>query len=106
MKQWMMAGVIGAALMAPAMAQAHEGHLHKALGTVASIDGPHVALKTTDGKGLTVMLDKDTEVTRGKEKLDASAIKVGERISVDYMEAKGMMMAHAVKLATTPAKKK
>ena len=39
--------------------------------------------------------------TRGKEKLTADAIKVGERVSVDYMEEKKMMMAHAVKLATT-----
>jgi hypothetical protein len=73
---------------------------------VASVDGPHVALKTTDGKSMTVMLDKATEITRGKEKVEASAIQVGSRISVDYMEEKGMMMAHAVKLSTAPAKKK
>lgn len=108
MKQWLMVVTVCAMLIAPVAAWAHEGHMHKALGTVASIDGPHVALKTTDGKSMTVMLDKETAVTRGKEKVDASAIQVGARISVDYMEEKGMMMARAVKLATatTPAKKK
>ena len=105
MKQWMMVVTVCAMLVAPAAVRAHEGHMHKALGTVASIDGPHVALNTTDGKKLTVMLDKGTTVTRGNEKADASAIKVGERISVDYMEEKGMMMAHAIKLATGQAKK-
>ena len=106
MKKWMMmAVVVCATLLAPAGAWAHEGHMHKALGTVASIEGAHVALNTTDGKNLTVMLDKGTTVTRGKEKVDASAIKVGERISVDYMEEKGMMMAHAIKLATGQARK-
>src|SRR3569832_1960870 len=106
MKQWMMAVVmVCATLVAPAGVWAHEGHMHKALGTVASIDGPHVALNTTDGKRLTVMLDKGTTVMRGTEKVDASAIKVGGRISVDYMEEKGMMMAHAIKLATGAAKK-
>ena len=100
MKNWIAVMVMCAALLAPAAAMAHEGHMHKALGTVSSVDGPHVVVKTTDGKSITVMLDKETTVTRGKEKLDASAIKVGERVSVDYMEEKNMMMAHAVKLAT------
>jgi hypothetical protein len=106
MKNRMMVVMMWVALMTPVVTWAHEGHMHKALGTVASIDGPHVVLKTTDGKSLTVMLDKETTVTRGKEKLDASAVKVGERISVDYMEEKGMMMAHAVKLATATAQAK
>jgi hypothetical protein len=107
MKQhWILAFVMTAALVLPGVARAHEGHLHKALGTVASVQGAHVELKTTDGKTLTIMLDKDTTVTRGKEKLDAASIKVGERVSVDYMEENKMMMAHAIKLATTTAAKK
>jgi hypothetical protein len=40
-------------------------------------------------------------VTRGKEKLDATALKVGDRVSVEYMEAKKMMMVYAIKLGTT-----
>ena len=100
MKNWLMVVTMCVALLAPSVVRAHEGHLHNALGTVATIDGQHVAIKTTGGKSLTVMLDKETSVTRGKEKLDASAVKVGERVSVDYMEEKGMNMAHAIKLAT------
>ena len=99
MKKLMMVVVACVALLAPAVAGAHEGHLHEALGTISSVDGQHVVVTTTAGKSMTVMLDKDTTVTRGKDKLDASALKVGERVSVDYMEEKGMNMAHAVKLA-------
>jgi hypothetical protein len=106
MKQWIMVVVACVALLAPAVARAHEGHLHKTLGTVSSIDGQHVVVKTTDGKSVTVMLDKETEITRGKNKLDATALKVGERVSVDYMEEKGMNMAHAVKLSTASAQAK
>src|SRR5262245_5182945 len=95
---WIVALALIAALSLPVVALAHEGHVHKALGTIASIDGEHVAIKTTDGKDLTVMLDKKTAVTRGKEKLDATALKVGERVSVDYMEQNKMMMAQAIKL--------
>ena len=97
--------VIIAALSWPAVALAHEGHTHKALGTITSVEGEHVGIKTTDGKTITIMLDKKTVVTRGKDKLDASALKVGERISVEYMESKKMLMAQAIKLGTTQTAK-
>ena len=106
MKQLTTIVVLCAALMVPTSVRAHEGHLHKALGTVSAVDGQHVTIKTTDGKSLTVMLDKGTTVTRGKSKLDATALKVGERISVDYMEENKMMMAHAIKLSTAVAPKR
>jgi hypothetical protein len=91
--------VLAAALLAPAVASARDDRVRTAIGTVATIEGPHVGLKTTDGRSLMVMLDKETTVTRGKETLDASAVKVGDRVSVDYIEEKGMNMARAVKLA-------
>ena len=106
MKKLITVVALSAALLVPAVVRAHEGHVHKALGTVSAIDGQHVTIKTTDGKSLTVMLDKETTVTRGKSKLDATALKVGERISVDYMEENKMMMAHAIKLSTAPIKPK
>lgn len=104
--------LIGAALAAvlalavPGTLAAHEGHTHKVLGTVASVQGNHVEVKTTDGKSVTVMLDAKTKITRGTEKLDASAIKVGGRVSIDAMEEKKMMMAQSVKLGTATAAKK
>ena len=106
MRNWMTAVVVAMMLALPAAARAHEGHMHHALGTVATIDGEHIGIKTTDGKSITVMLDKKTTFTRGKDKLDASALKVGERVSVDYMEENKMNMAHAIKLATASTPKK
>jgi len=105
-KHWIAALGVAATLGLPGVVAAHEGHLHKALGTIASVQGSHVEVKTTEGKTLTVMLDKKTTVTRGKEKLDASALKVGERISVDYMEENKMMMAEAIKLGVSAPVKK
>jgi hypothetical protein len=102
-KTWGAAMVLAAALIIPATALAHGGHLHKALGTIARIDGVHVDVKTTDGKTLTLTLDKKTTVTRGKDKLDPTALKAGERISVDYMEENKSMMARAIKLSTAAA---
>ncbi len=102
---WLAAIVLVASLVVPSATGAHEGHTHKALGTIASIHGELVKLKTTDGKTLTVALDKKTTFTRGKDKLDATALKVGERVSVDYMEVNKKMMAHAFKLGTASAGK-
>jgi hypothetical protein len=85
-------------LAAPVAVRGHEGHMHKALGTIAAIQGDLVEVKTTEGKTIKVTLAKKTVITRGTEKLDAGALKVGERVSVDYMEEKKVMVAHGVKL--------
>jgi hypothetical protein len=103
-KRWMVTLAILIALGIPSVTHGHEGHMHKALGTIASIQGERVEIKTTAGKMVTVVLGTKTTVTRGKEKLDTTALKVGERISVDYMEEKKVMMAHAIKLSTAAGK--
>ena len=87
----------------PAVALAHDGHVHKALGTIASTR-PQVEIKTTDADA-DGDAGQETAVTRGKDKLDAR-LKVGERVSVDYAEANKVMLARAVKLGTTAAAKK
>ncbi len=55
--------------------------------------------------GNTVMLDGKTRITRGKDTLDAAALKAGERVSIDYIEENKMMMAQAVKLGAAPVAK-
>ena len=95
--------VLAAAIVSPALVAAHEGHTHKILGTVASIQGTHVEVKTTDGKVITVMLDAKTAVTRGKARLDATALKIGERVSVEYTQLKTVNTAKTIKLGQAPA---
>ena len=95
------AAVLTLALVAPVLA--HEGHTHKVLGTVASVQANQIEVKGTDGKVLTILLDAKTAITRGKDKLDAAALKVGERVSVDYTQAKNTNTAKAIKLGTAPA---
>ena len=107
MRKWMAAAVVVAAVLLPVAAQAHEGHTHKLLGTVTSVQGKQVDVKATDGKAVTLLLDATTVVTRGKTKVDAAAIKAGERVSVEYIEEKNVNMAKTIKLgeAPPPAKK-
>jgi len=105
MKHWILAAVAALVLVVPGLAVAHEGHTHKVLGTVAGVDDPHFDIKTTDGKTVTIMINASTVITRGKEKIDASLLKVGDRVSIEAMQEKDMMMAHSIKVGTAPAKK-
>ena len=102
-RRYLLTSALAMLALAPAAAWAHGGHTHNALGTVASIKGTHVEVKTTDGKTVTVMLDAKTAITRGRTKVDAAALKVGERVSVEYSQEKDMLMAKTIKLSTAAA---
>ena len=73
-KTWIAVLALAAVLAVPAGVRAHEGHSHKVMGTVSSVEGNHVMVKSSDGKNIMVMLDKKTAITRGKTKLDATAV--------------------------------
>jgi hypothetical protein len=88
-------------LALPIAGWAHGGHTHKVIGTVTSVQDNHVEVKTTDGKTVMVMLGEKTTITRGKTKLDRTALMPGERVSIDATQEKDMMMARSVKLGTT-----
>ena len=100
---WIVGLTLVAALTLPVAARAHAGHTHKVMGTISSVTGSHVVVKTTDGKSVTVVLDAKTAITRGKTKLDPAALKTGERVSIDYMQEKSANMAKTVKLGETSA---
>src|SRR5258705_9357061 len=85
------------------MARAHEGHDHNVMGTISSIDGTNLMVKTADGKMTMVMMDAKTKITRGTTKLDAKTLKVGDRVVAAGPEDKGMISAETVKLAAAPA---
>ena len=95
-----------AALLTTGVAWAHEGHNHTVMGTVSSIDGKNLMVKTTDGKTVMVMTDAKTKVTQGTAKLELTAIKVGDRVVAAGPEEKEMIMAETVKVgvAAAPAK--
>ena len=104
MKKWMIAIVVlGVALLAPRLSLAHEGHDHTVMGTISSIDGTNLMVKTADGKMTMVMMDAKTKITQGKTKLDGKALKVGDRVVASGPEEKGMISAETVKVGTAPA---
>jgi hypothetical protein len=103
--KWIMVVTVAAALVIPFAARAHEGHDHTVMGTVSSIDGTNLMVKTADGKTVMVMMDAKTRITQGKAKLDVKALKVGDRVVAAGPEEKEMIMAETVKVgAVAPAK--
>jgi len=98
-RKWVVGAILVAALAIPAVARAHEGHAHKVMGTVAARQGDRVQLKTPDGKTVTVVLNAKTAFARGKQKVDGTVVKVGERVVVEVVGEKDMT-AMVVTLAT------
>ena len=103
--KWIAGAVVAVALMAPSAARAHDGHDKTVMGTISSIEGNNVMVKTADGKSTMVMLDAKTKVTQGKTALDAKTLKVGDRIAASGPEEKDMIEAETVKLAGAAAAK-
>ena len=102
-RNWIVVVTLAAALVIPIVARAHEGHDHTVMGTVSSIDGTNLMVKTADGKTVMVMMDAKTKVTQGKAKLELSAIKIGDRVGAAGPEDKAMIMAETVKVGVAPA---
>src|SRR4051812_44442157 len=96
-KKWVLGAVLAAIVALPAVGWAHAGHAHKVIGTVTSVQGQHLMVKTTDGKSVMVMIDAKTTVTQGKAKIEVSALKTGDRIVAEGPEAQGMVTAQTIR---------
>ena len=102
-RSWIAVVALAGLLVVPAVVRAHEGHSEKVLGTVSSIQGVHVMVKTTAGKTVMVMLDAKTKITRDKAKLTAADVKVGDRVVAEGPLEKDMLMATTIQLGIAPA---
>ena len=101
-KKSILAVVLGAALIIPAAAVAHEGHAHKVMGTVSALTATSVELKTPEGKTVTATLNQKTTFARGKQKVDSSALKVGVRVVIEVASEKAMIATAVTMAAPTP----
>jgi hypothetical protein len=101
-KKWMLAGLVAVALVLPAAAWAHEGHAHKILGTISAIQANRVEMKTPEGKTVAVVVNAKTTYARGKQKVDVTALKVGERIVAEVASEKDMIATSVTMAAAAP----
>ena len=101
-KKWMLAGLVAVSLVLPAAAWAHEGHAHKVLGTISAVQDNRVELKTPDGKVVTVTVNAKTTYARGRQKVDATALKVGDRVVAEVASEKDMIATSVMLAAAVP----
>jgi hypothetical protein len=87
---------------------AHEGHLHRLMGTVAAIHGERLQVKATTGETSEVVVNDKTKILRGVAAQKASEIKPGERVVIVMTESKDragnlVLIAKEIRLASPPA---
>ena len=88
--------------MIPVVSSAHEND-KTVMGNITKVDGMNLMVKGADGKEIMVMMDAKTKITEGAKKLDAKALKVGDRVVASGPESQGMISAETVKLGAAPA---
>jgi hypothetical protein len=94
--------LVGASFV-PALA--HDGHDHKVLGTVTEITATNVTVRAVkDGAVSVIAFAPTTKVTRGREKLAVSDIKIGDRVVVNIGNGKAPLTAKAVELGGPPTR--
>lgn len=97
MRRLLAACVLTVFVAAPGLA--HPGHDHKLMGTITSIDGNKVAIKTTEGKDTTFQVIPTTSFKRGKAKGAQADLKAGLRVAVNVGDGKEPLKAKDIQYA-------
>jgi hypothetical protein len=79
--------------LSAALAVAHGGHPH-VLGTVTALTADHIAVKTKDGKTVSVPFTAATKFLKGDQPATAADAKVGSRVVVHLGEGDVAVEVH------------
>jgi len=102
-RTWVVAIALLCLVMIPVAASAAD---RTVVGNITKIDGMNVTVKGLDGKDEMVMLNAKTRVARGKDKVDAKELKVGDRVVAYGRDDKSMINARTISITVvSPAAK-
>src|SRR6266508_3670775 len=78
-------------------------HEHfRVIGTITKQQNSIIAVKNKDAKTTAIRLDKQTEITRDKKKVDVSELKVGRSVVVDaYGDSEDDLLALEIRIVPT-----
>ena len=93
---------LAALLAAPSLLLAHEGHVHKVMGTVTAVSASQIEVDTKDAKKQAYALSKETVYRRGNAQASASDVKVGARVVLSVVEEHGATSVTEVLMAEAP----
>jgi hypothetical protein len=99
--RWIAAIVAAGTLVVPIALRAHEGHVHKVMGTVTASDAKHVEVKTPSGEVLSIAITAKTTVTRDKRKVDLAEVQAGRRVVVDIGNGEDPLIAREIQVGAT-----
>jgi hypothetical protein len=94
------------AVLATAPLAAHEGHVHRYMGTIATATDSQLSLKTTDGKTLTFKLDETTKIVRGKVPGGVKDLEPGTRAVIEAEGGKEAVVAKTIRVSESKANSK
>lgn len=97
-------GGLALAALGVSMAEAHEGHEHKVMGTIERLAKELLEVKDTTGKTVVLVLNDKTVYLRGEKPTTASGLQVGERVVVESREAEGVQTAVKVQVGEAATK--
>ena len=93
---------LGVALgVLPWVAAAHDGHIHKIMGTVTARDAKHLEVKTPSGENLSIAITAKTVVTRDKRKVGLAEVQVGRRVVVEIGNGEDPLIAGAIQVGAS-----
>lgn len=92
--------LLAALLTAPAWGLAHEGHIHKTMGTLTVVHDLHIEMKDLKGVVSSHTMDDKTKIRRGTTILTAADLKVGDRVVVSTLETKDKATGKVTKRVT------
>lgn len=81
--------------------RAHDGHVHKIMGTVTARGATQLEVKTPSGEVLTIAITGKTAVVRGKQKVKVAEVEVGRRVVVDIGNGEDPLIAHEIRVGAT-----
>jgi len=104
MRKAFVAMAVAALVATSGLLSAHEGHEHKIMGKVVTIDEKKIEVESTDGKKVSGVLSADTKYLRDTKPAARADVKVGERVVIVVVEDKDKAQnVKQVLLGTAPA---
>ena len=93
--------VVGILVMCAGRAFAHDGHVHKIMGTVTARDAKHIEVKTPSGENLSIAITPKTTATRDKRKVPLAEVQVGRRVVVAIGNGEDPLQAGEIQVGAT-----
>jgi hypothetical protein len=80
---------------------AHEGHVHKIMGTVTEHGAAQLKVRTPSGEVLAIVVTDTTTITRGKQKVTKAALQDGIRVVIDIGNGEEPLIARDIQVGAT-----